>query len=366
MNQMKQIISNIRHDIMMSNIRQPFIIYVGIGTAAGTFTMIDDEKIVTPDNYHQYPQVLRDMENQLGGVKKHIILIDGMLENPPHITQDLHNGFNFRKVSDTHYVDDINQIYLHIIRQYATHDALTGVFHDQPDTLNITSDLTDLIESCKEHSINMIYHDFSGRPTLPIYSYYENMIGDKHDRIIIGLGAQGDFGCYVDLTSPITSFAMNLSRVDGERHYLKICSPRYYLKNGKSIDHAVRDYPNCNKDMLHEQFTRICKDKFDELVSKVFYKLRFLKQLHMKGDLTNEELCRMFGDHLGVTISQRIQEGNYDVGFIEALEFYGPQYDSLCIQNKLQISGVDLLYQITSNAKDEYNWAVELRKYVSY
>ena len=89
-------------------------------------------------------------------------------------------------------------------------------------------------------------------------------------------------------------------------------------------------------------------------------------QKKKKDDVKVEELTQTYGEMLGMTIFERIYEGNYDIAFIEALEFYGPQYDSLCIHSKLPLSGVDLLYKITSGAKDEYSWATELRKYVNY
>jgi hypothetical protein len=368
---MNQIISNISHKIMGANMSQPYIIYVGVGTAAGTFTMIDGEKIVSPDNYHQYPQVLRDMENVLGvNVIKHIILIDPMLENPPHITQDRNNGFNFRKITDTYYEDNTHLIYVHVFRHSITHDAYTYAY-PHPNTINITKDITDLVRMCTSHSINMIYHDFSGRQTLPMYDYYENMIGDHHDRIIFGLGAQGDFGCYVDLTSPITYFAMKPSLVRGERIHLKICSPRYYLNHGLTIYHAFNEYPNSNKNVLSEQFSRICRDKIADFVSRIFYNLRYIKQLQKKTDnelneLTFEEISKMFGQHLGMNILQRIEERNLEIAFIEAIEFYGPQHDMICRHHNLRMSGVELIYNIISNAKDEYSWAMQLRKYINY
>lgn len=367
---MDQIVSNIMNNVITANVRQPFIVYIGVGSAASTFTMIDNHKVVTPDAYHQFPSVLHDMTNHLKHVKKHIVLIDGLLENPPHITQDPHNELKFIKVSDTYYKNDANLVYVHCLQQFITHDAFE-LHGEQQNLVNITQSLTELITFCKQESINLIYHDFSGQQTLPLFSYYEKLIGDDHDRIIIGLGAQGDFGCYVDLTSPIATFAMKPHHSYDTRDHIKICSPRYYLNNNMTLELALHDYPDCNWNILHEQFTRICKDKFDELVSKVFYKLRFLKQIQKKNEFDMsqancEEICKMFGDPLGAIILQRFEEKQFDMGFIEALEFYGPQYECICIHNKLPYSSVDLLYQITSNAKDEYSWAGELRKYINY
>ena len=367
---MNQIISNISKDVMMSNMQNPFIIYVGVGTAAGTFTIIDGSKIVSPDNYHQYPQFLRDMENIIGRVKKHIILIDPMLEDPPYITQDRHSGLSFQKITDTYYEDNTNLVYVHVFRHSITHDAYSTKYPN-PDSINITKDITDLVTISKSTSINMIYHDFSGRQSLPLYQYYEKFIDTHHDRIIFGLGAQGDFGCYVDLTSSIASFAMKASKVYGERAYIKICSPRYYLNKGMTLDDAIVAYPNSNRNTLSEQFSRICKDTLAELVSKIFYNLRYIKQLQKKNDdelneIKIEDLYRMYGEHIAFTILQRIEERNLDIAFIEAIEFYGPQYSPLCKHYRLPMSGTDLLYEIIQNAKDEYSWAMHLRKYIEF
>lgn len=361
---MEQFISTVNTAIMSSNIRAPIIVYIGVGTAAGTYTMIDDYKFVEPANYHQYPQVLRDMENILQcNPKKYILLIDPCMEKIPHIVQDEQNGFNFVNKSDNVYVDTKNQISLQVLRENVVHDAYSEMF--QMDGINITADLSRLIGICKDHNINMIYHDFSGQPLLPIYSYHSSQISDNANHIVMGLGAQGDFGCYFDLTSPIATFAMKPDVSPGNRMFINICSPRHYLNNGMSIDRALSDYPNCNREVLRNQFTRICKDKFEELVSRIFYKLRFLKQLRNK-DITHDDIAKMFGKHFGSIVFKQITEGDYDVAFIEALEFYGPQYDALCIHNKLEFSGVDLLYQIITDAKDDYSWATELRKYMEY
>jgi hypothetical protein len=364
---MEQFISTVNTAIMSSNIKTPIIVYIGVGTAAGTYTMIDNQKIVEPQNYHQYPKALQDMENIIGkNVKKYILLIDPCMEEIPHIVTDQRNGFKFIKQADDVYVDYKNQIFLQVLRKNVTHDAYSGMMYGA-DGINITSSLSELIEICKSNYCNMIYHDFSGRQLLPIYNHHESQIGDHSNHIVIGFGAQGDFGCYFDMTSPIATFAMKPDVSPDKRQFINICSPRYYLKQNISIDQARCDYPECNVEVLRDQFSRICKDAFDELVSRVFYKLRFLKQLQTnKDEITVDELTKMYGTMLGMTILERIYEGNYDVAFIEALEFYGPQYNSLCIHNKLQLSGVDLLYRIITDAKDVYSWAAELRKYISY
>jgi hypothetical protein len=363
---MDQFILNVNTAILSSNIMNPIIVYVGVGTAAGTYVMRGNNKYVEPQNYHQYPKALRDMESILQqNVKKYILLIDPCMEEIPHITQDKENGFNFVKESDNVYVDYSNQIFLQVLRENVTHDAYSKMAYGNHG-INITEDLTRLIEICKTKYCNFVYHDFSGRPLLPLYNFYEGQIGDNINHIVIGFGAQGDFGCYFDLTSPVGTFAMKLDVSPNRRSFINICSPRHYLNKGYSIECALRDYPNCNHEVLREQFTRICKDKFDELVSRVFYKLRFLKKIQEKKDIKIDELEQLYGESLGKIIMEQIQEKNYEIAFIEALEFYGPQYDYLCLNNKLDFLGVDLLYKITSDAKDEYSWATELRKYVNY
>lgn len=368
---MDQFISEVNSAVLSANVREPIIVYVGVGTAAGTFTMIGNHKIVESSNYHQYPQVLRDMENIIDGrcVKKYILLIDPCMEDEPHITQDGVNGFIFVKKSANVYYDSKNQIHLHIMRENIVHDAYKGMYN--MDVHNITQELTQLIEICKINHINMIYHDFSGRQLLPIYEYHENQIGYQANHIIIGLAAQGDYGCYFDLLSSVATFAMKYDIASNNRSFINICSPRYYLKQNMTIDQALSDYAHSNECVLRDQFTRICKDKFDELVSRVFYKLRFLKHLQSKNNeeldkITIEDLYQMFGEHLSLTILQRIEDRNLETAFIEALEFYGPQYDVLCMNHKLPYSGIDLLYLVISDAKDTYSWATELRKYVNY
>jgi hypothetical protein len=187
----------------------------------------------------------------------------------------------------------------------------------------------------------------------------------------MGLGAQGDFGCYFDMTSDVASFAMKPQIAPNRRNYIDICSPRYYLDSGKTIEQALDDYRHCNQGVLCEQFSRICKDKFDELVSKVFYKLRFLKQLQSKSDeelgkITEHELIEMYGSHLGLQIFECFENRNFDMAFIHAVEFYGPKYSALCLNSRLHMSGTDLIYHIVSSAKDEYSWATELRKIIEY
>jgi hypothetical protein len=302
-------------------------------------------------------------------MKKYILLIDPMMESPPHITTDKTNGFNFISHTENIYVDFENKIYMHVMRENIIHDAYTNRYN--MEGYNITEKLSELIDMCKDNYINLIYHDFSGRQLLPIYSFHEEQIGDHANHIILGLGAQGDFGCYFDLTSDIATFSMKSSQSPQRRMFIDICSPRYYLKKGFTIDKAQYDYSNNNFNVIREQFNRICKDKFDELVSQVFYKLRFLKQLQNKDDtelskINMNNLTEMYGVHLGLQIYQHIEDHNFDIAFIEAVEIIGPQYNSLCIHNRLQMDGTDLLYHIVSNAKDDYSWATELRKYINY
>ena len=363
---MDQFISTINTAIMSSNIQTPIIVYIGVGTAASTYTIVNNHKVVEPQNYHQYPQALRDMEStHRCNPKKYILLIDPCMEDTPHITQDEDNEFKFTKKSDNVYVDYGNQIYLHVLRENVTHDAYSDMMYGN-NGYNITQDLSRLIEICKSEYCNLIYHDFSGRQLLPIYSHHSSQIENHANHIIIGFGAQGDFGCYFDLTSSIATFAMKRDVSPRNRNFVNICSPRYYLTHNQTIDNALSDYPNCNQEVLRDQFTRICKDKFDELVSRTFYKLRFLKQLKDNKDITSDNIAQMFGKYLGPFVYGMIMEGLYEVAFIEAIEFYGPQYDSLCIHKKHDFTGVDLLYKITSDAKDEYSWATELRKYMEY
>jgi len=372
---MDRFISTVNAGIMSANVSAPIFVYVGIGTAAGTYTMDGNQKVVALDNYHQYPKVLHDMESVLQSyAKKYILLIDPCLEDPPHITQDEKNGFLFKKQADNVFVDFGNLIHLHVMRVSCTHDAYNMNGQNlAADVLNLTQNLSALIEVCKSNYVNMIYHDFSGRPLLPIYDYHATQIGEHSNHIIIGLGAQGDFGCYFDLQSPIATFAMTSAISKHNRKYANICSPRYYLENRMTIDKALIDYAECPLAamILREQFTRVCKDRFNELVSRVFYKLRFLKQLVLipsneVNNITLEDLCQMFDQIFAETVLQRINEQNFDIAFIEALELYGPKFDILCINFNLNMSGVDLLYQITTDAKDQYSWATELRKYVNY
>jgi hypothetical protein len=375
---MDHFISVLNTSILSSNVTTPFIVYIGVGTAAGTFTMDENTKIVTADNYHQYPQVLRDMDNTLREhAKKYILLIDPYMENPPHITIDKSNGFNFVKQSENIYADFKNHIYLHIIREHVTHNAYDSIGYNVEGQCYITDKLTTLIDICKTNCVNLIYHDFSGRPLLPIYKYHSEQIDNDSDLIIIGLGAQGDFGCYFDLTSPIATFAMKLTcHTLNHRRYLSICSPRYYFDHELSIYHAIDNYPDSNLDVLIEQFKRICQDKYDELNSKVFYKLRFLKQLQKKSskeldEIKVEDIKMMFGDTFGICIFQRINERNLELAFIESINYFGPEYTALCIHHDLHSkynirTGDELLYTIISNSKDEYSWGTELRKYIEY
>ena len=367
---MNNFIETVNTAIMSSNIQGSILVYIGVGTAAGTYIMVDDKKVVEPTNYHQYPKVLRDMQNiSRANLKKYILLIDPMMESPPHITTDNHNGFNFRPQSDNVYVDYENQIHLQILRENVTHDVYRDMYHG--DGHNITHELSQLIEICKSEYVNMIYHDFSGRPLLPIYEYHQEHIADHANHIVIGLGAQGDFGCYFDMTSDVASFAMKPQIAPNRRNYIDICSPRYYLASGKTIEQALDDYPHCNSSVLCEQFTRICKDKFDELISKVFYKLRFLKQIQSTSDeelgkITSENLVKMYDTPLGLQIYACFENRNFDMAFIHAVEFYGPKYSALCLNSGLQMSGTDLIYRIVSSAKDVYSWAAELRKIMEY
>jgi len=365
---MDGIINDIFADIRMHNMGRPIVVYVGVGTAAGTYTMINGEKIVSPENYHQYPQVLRDMECIRGRMKKYIILIDPMLENPPHITQDQHNGFRFQRITDTYYSDPQNLVDLYVIRESITHNVYEQMWRHEGFTY-ITESLSKLIRLSKEHAINMIYHDFSGRQLLPLHDYHQKDIGVFHDRIVIGLGAQGDFGCYFDLTSPIASFAMKCDEIMG-RQSLRICSPRHYLAHGRGLENAVKEYGEAFRPILSQQFGRISGDMRSEMIDRFFGNLRYIYNLRTKKSeelqtIKFEDLNKMFGELFAFNILERIKEQAYEHLFQEAIEHYGSKYDGLCIQAGLDFTGADLIRMITSNSKTIYDWATELRKFIN-
>ena len=202
------IITNIKERISVIHKDEPIFIYIGIGTSAG---LKNNNGVLEPQNYHQYPPFLQDLKNKIVELNLFIVLIDPMQEQPPYLVAD--KGLEALPIVDR----GVGIVYGgvgQVGRALTVYSLLQSVYTDPyecyGDSINITEELRELNKYVMEENITLLYHDFTGRRNNLLAEYFDPEIKTHLNHVVYGMSARQDHGCYFDLSEPSSYFPWGL------------------------------------------------------------------------------------------------------------------------------------------------------------
>ena len=228
-------LSNINDDI-------PKMIYMGVGTFAGSAIDINGKRFLEAENYHQFPPTIQDIFMKYRNMHLFIILIDPAQEDPIYLATDREKVTNMFESNEWVNITDNdtevyinNRITVYPFRKNVYTEAVPRFKDD--GVLNITPDLFSIHKMCIENDITFVYHDFTGHDTAePIEQFFKFQIEDHLDHIYYGFGNGSINGCYFnlnDLKSHLAPMIENKRRqIKGEqvnRKIIKLFNTRYIL-----------------------------------------------------------------------------------------------------------------------------------------
>ena len=232
--QLSTIINDIKKRILTIPLDEPVFIYIGVGTCAG---LKNNNGILEPQNYHQYPPFLQHLKNKIVDLNLFIVLIDPMQEQPPYMVAD--KGMHWINYNDLHNNDlhnndlhnnDLHNNDLHNNNNNNTNNftstlppatasaiaysLLQSVYTDPydcyGDSTNITEELRELNKYVIDQGITLLYHDFTGRRNNLLAEYFDPEIKTHLNHVIYGMSARQDHGCYFDLLDTSSFFPVQL------------------------------------------------------------------------------------------------------------------------------------------------------------
>jgi len=352
------IISNISKIVKSTDRDIPHIIFVSIGSAAATRNL---NGLVDDENYHQYPQFLQNIHNQIRGGHIHIILIDPELENPPYITQDHSKSLNFEKNTDNYYTSK-NKNYFHVYTMNKCVFVDDGQF-SYPEYVNITNDLATLNNLCMEESILMIYNDFSGRANKSVAELYDYQIKMHLDHIIYGLSARKHITCYINLLHPDALFTFKIT--ERNRVMIKVFNVYNYLFNNDNYDinYIIDEYGIENIEIICAQIQCALDNYSEEFKITSLSILRLLynsKKNNSKPNLNINDISNK--EKHKIQLTHMLESSKYEQLYDYVFNIYASELDNVCKLKNNNMSGHKMLRAITYN-DDPYKWYNELRNY---
>lgn len=173
------------------------IIYIAVGSSA--LQVVYDDKSGTwsiPKNLEQqYPPFLATLKTHNFMFPTHIVLIDGLLEDPPFVICD-----SKKNVSDDWcyngiwYFNIVTNTYVYPIRVNVTYPP-----YNDPSDINICDFLQKLNMKAIEKNWFVVFNDFCGRNVGLLAECFDTQISGHHDHIIYGGCTRCDGGCFLDL-----------------------------------------------------------------------------------------------------------------------------------------------------------------------
>lgn len=185
------------------------IIYISIGCAA--HREFNEKWILEDEKNQQYPCFLKNIPDTITTGRKHILLIDPIIEYPPHITQELsvkepliNNSWIEDKICNDFiiFTNTEKNIIVYSIKRFAIYNPSV-----RNEEYNITSFCDKINQLSIEKNILSIIHDFSGNNICRLGEFFEEKIKDHLDHIIYGIGIRRDDGCFPTLTEQEYLFA---------------------------------------------------------------------------------------------------------------------------------------------------------------
>lgn len=360
------IILNIKENISDIPARDPVLIYIGVGTYAGLMTTAEDgTRFLEPKNYHQYPPFLKELKETIPNLHLQIVLIDPIQENPPYmITDKNYTREEFYETRPDSFISYDGYINLHILRQPVTIGELFPCSIES--CMNIADGLHELNQFCIKNEISLFFHDYTGRNMKLIAEYFDRTLREHIDKIVYGFGARADFGCYFDLTAPVSRYPFYIER-GTSRYFLrfvnlyKFINSRQFYQIEENIHGKNLSQPNQLILKEHiDEFTRTLKIN---VLNNMIYSLRMIYRLDKGNGVDfNEKFFSRFEERVCEEFTALYRAKQFSKLFQVLLEFYSNEMDIYARLQNFDVSGYEILQIITSNP-DPYKWCNELKQF---
>jgi hypothetical protein len=354
------IINHIKHKINHIPIHEPIYIYIGVGTYAG---LKNNNGILELQNYHQYPPFLQNLKNIISDLNLFIILIDPMQEQPPYMVAD--------KGLYEEIVDNNNKIYSSNDKKLIVYSLLQNIYTDPYENynnnyINITQELRELNNYVIEKNITLLYHDFTGRRNSLLSEYFDKELKYSLNKVIYGISARQDHGCYFDLNHIGSFFPFRIIREPGKRQLVELFNIYNYIINDYSIDNDSHNYPEYMRSMINSQIEQVITIVKTDLTNHIMSLLRILYRL-MSGDDKYEEInidysFNYFSKYCRDEYLKLFHERQYNSLYRKIIDGFSKDMDIVAKLKKYEISGNEMLLFIIHGDKP-YEWYNNIKQF---
>lgn len=370
------IINSIINEIEIIPLENPVFIYTCVGGAAG---LIDDNGILQPENYHQYPPFLQNLKNTIANLHMFIILIDPHQESPPYMVNDK-NLLDIKKIFENkneidnnsdvkYYTNNDNTLTVYTMHK----DVYTDPYESKNGYINITEQLRKLNLFAIENNITTLYHDFTGRKNSLLAEYFDSTLYDHLDHIIYSLSAREDHGCIFDLSQISSYFPFRIDSQSFINRNKRVIIRLFNIFRFTTMDIITEkieietmNYPPYMRIMIEKQKEQVITTIKDELRNDIFSILRIILRL-VKEEEKYEEIKHVyFFNNLPEYEKNKALSLYHEKKFNNLIEFlinyYGKKIDLVVKIKKLDISGREIL-QFIINGTNPYDWYKSLENF---
>lgn len=370
------IINSIINEIEIIPLENPVFIYTCVGGAAG---LIDDNGILQPENYHQYPPFLQNLKNTIANLHMFIILIDPHQESPPYMVNDK-NLLDIKKIFENkneidnnsdvkYYTNNDNTLTVYTMHK----DVYTDPYESKNGYINITEQLRKLNLFAIENNITTLYHDFTGRKNSLLAEYFDSTLYDHLDHIIYSLSAREDHGCIFDLSQISSYFPFRIDSQSFINRNKRVIIRLFNIFRFTTMDIITEkieietmNYPPYMRIMIEKQKEQVITTIKDELRNDIFSILRIILRL-VKEEEKYEEIKHVyFFNNLPEYEKNKALSLYNEKKFNNLIDFlinyYGKKIDLVVKIKKLDISGREIL-QFIINGTNPYDWYKSLENF---
>ena len=363
------IINSIINEIEIIPLENPVFIYTCVWGAAG---LIDDNGILQPENYHQYPPFLQNLKNTIPNLHMFIILIDPHQESPPYMVNDK-NLLDIKKIFENkneidnnsdvnYYTNNDNTLTVYTMHK----DVYTDPYESKNGYINITEQLRKLNLFAIENNITTLYHDFTGRKNSLLAEYFDSTLYDHLDHIIYSLSAREDHGCIFDLSQISSYFPFRIDSQSFINRNKRVIIRLFNIFRFTTMDIITEkieietmNYPPYMRIMIEKQKEQVITTIKDELRNDIFSILRIILRL-VKEEEKYEEIKHVyFFNNLPEYEKNKALSLYHEKKFNNLIDFlinyYGKKIDLVVKIKELDISGPEIL-QFIINGTNPYDW----------
>lgn len=348
--------NTIKNEIQTINNFNPIFMYICVGGASH----IDNNSIIEPNNYHQFPPYLQHIKNTLPNVNFIVVLIDGLQETPPRVAHD-YNLQEMPNTNQTYYSNNDRTMKVFVLKEYVCTVVDKELFNSV-NTINITNELESMNTFAKNYDITLLYDTFTGRDVSKL-AYYFDLNNNEHlDQIVYGIGGRNNHGCETRLTDYSTYYPY---RLDTHRYNIRPIIKLYnyynYIVNNtySKMTYDLIKYPREMHEWAELQKTQLRKNKLDNFKNN---QLTILRQIRYLINGTSDILINFeyFEDYkiskeYSILFKDLYENKEYALMYELFSNYISSELDIVIKLTNIDINGEYMLDMITTN-DDPYKW----------